>query len=76
MIDFLKKTNLSNCRIVENDAVFQILEQIGNTYELCDFERLPIKIRPKSLKINDRRMLDLIDQKRYNNFPIVSYLKK
>lgn len=53
-------------RIVENDGIYKLLKQQPNSYLLNDFHRLPYCKRPKSLKANDRKIIDLLSEKRYN----------
>ena len=67
LTDIIRKEKKSSAfRIQQNNEKFQLLKQIGNSYSLLDFDRLPLKKRPKCLKINDRILLDKLNEKRYN----------
>lgn len=68
-IDKLKRINKNPLAlsVISKDGIFCLLEQIGNSYELIDFERISMKKRPRSLKNNDKRMLDLLFDNRYNS---------
>lgn len=67
LTDIIRKENKSSAyRIQQSNDNFQLLKQIANSYTLLDFDRLPLKKRPKCLKLNDRLLLDKLSEKRYN----------
>lgn len=53
-------------KIVNNNNKFSVTEQLPNSYVLFDFDRLPLRARPRALKQNDKLMLDKIEEARYH----------
>lgn len=71
---YMLKNQDKSIIVEQSDNLFRLLKQVGNTYILMDFDRLPLSTRPKSLKKNDKFMLDILEEKRYyiNRLDIVS----
>jgi hypothetical protein len=65
--------DLNNLRYYKDDSFFYLLQQIGNTYSLNDFDRLPFKNRPKALKINDRFLIDKFNSSTYNKEKTITF---
>ena len=53
-------------RIIETNGIYRLIKQLPNTYVLNDFDRLPLKKRPKCLKLNDKVLIDNLKEARYN----------
>jgi hypothetical protein len=54
-------------RIIAKENYYQLLKQIPNSYFLNEFDRLPLCLRPKELKRNDKIILANLDPRKYHN---------
>jgi hypothetical protein len=54
-------------RIIAKENYYQLLKQIPNSYFLNEFDRLPLCLRPKELKRNDKTILANLDPRKYHN---------
>lgn len=53
-------------RIIAKENYYQLLKQIPNSYFLNEFDRLPLCLRPKELKRNDKIILAKLEPKKYH----------
>jgi len=55
-----------NQKVVIRDGKHVLIQQLPNSYHIDCFARLPFKLRPKELKVNDR-LLDNFVEKKYHS---------
>ena len=55
-----------NLRIIQKDDEYLLLKQIPNSYHLFGLDRLPLKYRPKCLRILDKNILANLSKKKYD----------
>lgn len=55
-----------NLRIIERDGKYLLLKQLPNSYHLFGLDRLPLKYRPKCLRIIDKSILANLSKKKYD----------
>jgi hypothetical protein len=60
-------------RIISNESYFQLIRQLPNSYSMPEFNRLSMKMRPKSLRKIDKQLLDKIDQRKYFSIDNTNY---
>lgn len=63
----LVNNNVEKYKIVLNDGIYSLLQQIPNSYYLNEFERLPLSTRPKELKKIDKKLLANLEPIKYHN---------
>lgn len=60
-------------RIILNGSYYQLIKQLPNSYSMPEFNRLSMKLRPKSLRRNDKVLLEKIEQRKYFSVDNTNY---
>jgi len=55
-----------NLRIIQKDDRYVLIKQIPNSYHLFGLDRLPLKYRPKCLRLLDKNILANLSKKKYD----------
>ena len=72
----LKKTKLAltneqvqeykKLKLIQKSCSYTICKQISNSYRLLEFDRLPLRTRPKALKMIDKNLIHNLEPRHYH----------
>jgi len=72
----LKKTKLTltdeqiqehkKLKLIQKNYAYNICKQISNSYRLLEFDRLPLRTRPKALKLIDKKLILNLEPRHYH----------
>ena len=53
-------------KLIQKNYAFAMCKQISNSYKLNEFDRLPLRTRPKALKIIDKKLIHNLEPRQYH----------
>jgi hypothetical protein len=77
LVEIIKSSdNPYGMRLVQSSGKYSLVKQIGNSYVLDTFHRIPLRHRPEALKKIDKLLLDVLVEKKYTAKESVFYKDK
>ena len=77
LVDIIKSSdNPFGMRLIQSSGKYSLVKQIGNSYVLDTFQRIPLRHRPEALKKIDKLLLDVLAEKKYTAKESVFYKDK